>query len=42
MTKKNYTLPLWNYSDLIEEEENSISNIKFYYTNNICENINSC
>ena len=37
---KTIPIPLWNYSDLIEEEENSISNIKFHYTNNICENIN--
>ena len=36
---KTIPIPLWNYSDLIEEE-NYISNIKFHYTNNICENIN--
>ena len=37
---KTIPLPLWNYSDLIEEEGNSIINKKFHYTNNISENIN--
>ena len=34
---KSIPIPLWNYSDLLEEE-NSITNLKFHYT--ICENIN--
>lgn len=36
---KTDPLPLWNYSDLIEEG-NSIINKKFHHTNNISENIN--
>ena len=40
MVKQKIPLALWNYSDLIKEEENSINNIKFHYTNNICEKIN--
>ena len=40
MLSKTIPLPLWNYSDLLEEKEESNINKIFHYTNNISENIN--